>query len=155
MADNQNVRWADGTLDFSLGVDSNRPSTLVSDNNPNGLPRNAYAWGNNVTTRGGGLIQRTGWQPIATLHDSTGLYQGGFMYDQQTNRPDVTRLSRHRETISSDGKRVFCNLQHRITIEIWRSTCAAGSTYDVACGVLAVLSVPDAPLVINHRPRCW
>lgn len=87
MPDNQNVRWADGTLDFSLGVDSNRPSTLVSDNNPNGLPRNAYAWGNNVTTRGGGLIQRTGWQPIATLHDSTGLYQGGFMYDQQTNLP--------------------------------------------------------------------
>ena len=49
MAANENVRWADGTLDFSLGVDSNRPATLISDNNPNGLPRNAYAWG--ITSR--------------------------------------------------------------------------------------------------------
>ncbi len=87
MASNENVRWADGTLDFSLGVDSNRPPTLVSDNNPNGLPRNALAWADNATTRGGGLIQRYAWQPITTIHDSTGLFQGGLMYEQTNGLP--------------------------------------------------------------------
>ena len=87
MAANENVRWADGTLDFSLGVDSNRPATIISDNNPNGLPRNAVAWANNATTRGGGILQRYGWQPVLTVHDSTGLYQGGWMYDQSNGLP--------------------------------------------------------------------
>lgn len=86
MAEDQ-IRWADGTLDFSLGVDSNRPATVASENNPNGLPRNALAWANNATTRGGGVIQRTGWQPICTIHDSTGLYQGGLMYEQTNGLP--------------------------------------------------------------------
>lgn len=87
MAQNENVRWADGTLDFSLGVDSNRPATLVSDNNPNGLPRNAVAWADNAVTRGGGIAQRYGWQPITTIHDSSGLYQGGWMYEQANGLP--------------------------------------------------------------------
>lgn len=54
---------------------------------PNGLARNAISWANNCGTRGGGLTQRTGYTPIGTVHDSTGLYQGGWMYMQQTGIP--------------------------------------------------------------------
>lgn len=83
----EQVRWADGSLDFSLGVDSSRVATVRSENNPQGLPRNAVSWANNATFRGGGITCRTGWQPICAVHDSTGLYQGGFMYDQLNTMP--------------------------------------------------------------------
>jgi len=54
---------------------------------PNGLARNAIAWGNNLTTRGGGLLQRTGYTPVCKIHDSTGLYNGGWMYEATTGIP--------------------------------------------------------------------
>lgn len=81
------VRYADGQLDWSAGVDSSRAATLASEKNPNGLPRNAVSWANNVTMRGSGITQRTGYSPVCTIHDSTGLYQGGHMYDQDNGFP--------------------------------------------------------------------
>lgn len=75
------VYITDGAFDWSGGVDSNKPSTIASDLTPNGLRRDQIAWGNNLTVRAGGLLQRTGWIPNGIAYDSTGLYQGGFMYE--------------------------------------------------------------------------
>lgn len=86
MPDSQ-VRLATGQLDWSVGVDSSRVTTIASQNLPNGLPQNALAWANNATMRGGGITQRTGFRKIATIHNSTGLYQGGWMYKQATGIP--------------------------------------------------------------------
>lgn len=76
------VRITDGQNDFSDGVDSSKPPTIQSATwSPRGLRRTQVAWANNVTFRGGGILQRTGWQPLCTVHDGTALYQGGWMYD--------------------------------------------------------------------------
>lgn len=83
----QDTRLADGQLDWSYGVDSSRTPTIASQLNLNGLPRNALSWANNVTTRGGGICQRTGNILASLIHDSTGLYQGGIMYDQAGGSP--------------------------------------------------------------------
>lgn len=80
------VRVADGSLDFSGGVDSGRITTVQSPANPNGLPRTMLAWLNNATVRGGGITQRTTWQPLVDLLNS-GLYQGGGMYDPLSANP--------------------------------------------------------------------
>ena len=69
----------DGSFDWSSGVDSSKATTLQSTLNPNGLPRNMLAWLNNATVRGGGILQRTGWQPLLRLIGS-GRWQGGFPY---------------------------------------------------------------------------
>ena len=81
------IRYVDGQLDWSDGVDSSRAATIATERNPNGLPRNAVSWANNVTMRGGGILQRTGYSPVCTIHDSTGLYQGGHIYDQTSGNP--------------------------------------------------------------------
>ena len=81
------VRLPDGQLDFSYGIDSSKATTIAGPNMPNGLPRNSLSWANNCTMRTGGVTQRTGFVPICTLHDSTGLYQGGHMYMQKTGMP--------------------------------------------------------------------
>lgn len=86
MADGQ-VRIAAGQLDFSAGVDSSRATTIAGPNMPNGLPANAISWANNATMRGGGITQRTGWKRVVKLHDSTGLYNGGWMYTQLDSMP--------------------------------------------------------------------
>lgn len=69
----------DGSVDYSGGVNSVKVTTVISEQNPNGLARNELAWLVNATVRDGGITQRTGWQPICTIA-STGLYQGGVMY---------------------------------------------------------------------------
>lgn len=84
----EQTRFVDGTFDFSYGVDSNLVTTARSEANPNGLPRQGLAWGDNVTMRGGGVRQRDGWQPVPnqagdgtlTLSGPEGLYNGGWMY---------------------------------------------------------------------------
>lgn len=72
---------SDGSWDWSGGVDSNKPITLQSQLTPNGLPRNMLAWMNNCTVRLGGILQRTGWTPNGLVYNSTGLYQGGYLYE--------------------------------------------------------------------------
>lgn len=76
----------DGTFDFSGGVNSDAVTTVQSNLNPNGLKRNQLAWLVNGTVRGGGALQRTGWQPLLKLLNS-GHYQGGTLYEPDNANP--------------------------------------------------------------------
>lgn len=87
MADTTSVvRLTDGSFDFSYGVDSGRVSTVRSQNNPNGLPRNALAWLTNGTVRGGGITQRTGWIELLAM-EVAGLFQGELLYEPEFANP--------------------------------------------------------------------
>jgi hypothetical protein len=74
-------------MDFSAGCDSGRVTTIESSANPRGLKRNQLAWLGNGTVRGGGIIQRTGFQPLIQKQKWSGLYQGGWMYEQLNGDP--------------------------------------------------------------------
>jgi hypothetical protein len=76
----------DGSFDWSSGVDSSRVTTIQSTLNPNGLPRNALSWLNNATVRDGGIIQRTGWQPLTKILPA-GYWQGGYLYEPDAGLP--------------------------------------------------------------------
>ena len=84
---NSSVTRPDGSLDWSQGVDSLRTPTSQSQNNPNGLPKNALAWLRNGTVRGGGISQRPGWLFNRVIHDNSGLFQGGYMYQPDVGDP--------------------------------------------------------------------
>lgn len=86
-ATNSAVTKPDGSLDWSMGVDSIRVTTIASEQNPNGLPRNALAWMQNATVRDGGISQRFGWQPVGVIHDGSAIYQGGWMYEPDNGSP--------------------------------------------------------------------
>jgi hypothetical protein len=77
----------DGSLDFSGGVNSLKVTTIQSQRNPNGLQRNELAWMVNCTVRDGGITPRSGYQYLGTLHDPTGLYQGGVIYQPSSANP--------------------------------------------------------------------
>lgn len=77
---------ADGSMDWTDGVDSSKVSTIQSALNPNGLARTQLAWLNNATVRGGGITQRFGWQPLFRL-GCTGRWQGGFIYEPDDGNP--------------------------------------------------------------------
>ncbi len=81
------TRLVDGSFDFSGGCDSSRVTTVQSPSNPHGLARNKSAWLVNATTRNGAIEQRMGWQFLCKIHDSSKLYQGGWMYVQQVGNP--------------------------------------------------------------------
>ncbi len=76
----------DGSFDWSGGVESSRTYTLQSELNPNGLARNQLAWLNNGILRTGGILQRTGWQPLMKIIPS-GRWQGGYMYEPDGANP--------------------------------------------------------------------
>ena len=71
---------ADGSSDFTGGVDSGRVPTIKSASNPNGLDRTQLAWLNNGTVRGGAISQRDVFQQLARVAGSTGMYQGSKLY---------------------------------------------------------------------------
>jgi hypothetical protein len=76
----------DGSMSFSGGVNSLKPTTVASDKHPDGLPRNQLAWLNNATVRGGGITSRYGWKFLRSVtHDVN--YQGGFLYEPDGGRP--------------------------------------------------------------------
>jgi hypothetical protein len=81
------VRMADGTFDFSGGIDSASVTTVQSEANPLGLPRNMLAWLTNGTVRGGGVTQRDGFANLCKVHDGTALYQGGYLYEPLFGNP--------------------------------------------------------------------
>jgi hypothetical protein len=87
------VRIADGSFDFSGGIDSGRVTTVVGPNNPHGLPRSMLAWLTNGTVRQGGINPRNGLQPLVpsvTLNPATikpGLFQGEFLYEPLLGNP--------------------------------------------------------------------
>lgn len=76
----------DGSFDWSGGVDSSKVFTLQSSLNPNGLGRNQLAWMNNAGVRTGGILQRTGWQPLTRILQA-GRWQGGFVYEPDGANP--------------------------------------------------------------------
>lgn len=76
----------DGSFDFSGGVDSSKVTTLKSALNVQGLARNQLSWIYNSTVRGGGITQRTGWQPLMNLIAS-GRWQYGYMYEPDGANP--------------------------------------------------------------------
>lgn len=76
-----NVRITDGSWNWLGGVDAGKVPTLASELIPNGLRRNQLAWMSNCTVRGGGILPRTGWIRLATVHPGNVLYQGGEIYD--------------------------------------------------------------------------
>jgi hypothetical protein len=81
------VTLIDGSLDFSGGVNSIKTTTIQSSQNPNGLARNELFWLDNATCRDGGITQRNGWRYLGTIHNSSTLYQGGFLYEPDTANP--------------------------------------------------------------------
>lgn len=83
----EQVYLTDGSMDFSLGVDSGKVPLIQSSSNPNGLRRDQVAWLTNATVRGGGITQRAGWKYLTTIADGTQLYQGGFMYTPYSADP--------------------------------------------------------------------
>ena len=87
MANGNAIRIVDGSLSFEGGIDSGRTPTIASDSYPNGVRRNQLAWATNATMRGGGCRQRTGWKPLITGQSWSGLYQGGFLYEPETELP--------------------------------------------------------------------
>lgn len=106
MGDNSStVTKSDGSNNFSGGVNSIKVTTLASNTNPDGLPRNTLAWLNNATVRDGGITPRAGWQPLGVIHDPTGLYQGGWMYDPgfTLNPYLVLSISGHLYRVNIDG----------------------------------------------------
>lgn len=76
----------DGAFDWSGGVNSDSVTTIESELIPNGLKRNQLAWLNNAVVRGGGILQRTGWQPLVRLI-AAGRWQGGFLYEPDSANP--------------------------------------------------------------------
>jgi hypothetical protein len=84
--DGSNIR-ADGSLNFSSGVDSVLVTTVQSQLNPNGLSRSQLAWGDNITVRDGGISPRGGYSLLAKIHDGNALFQGGFMYEPIDSNP--------------------------------------------------------------------
>lgn len=81
------LRIVDGSLSFEGGIDSGRTPTIASESYPNGLKRNQLAWATNATMRGGGIRQRTGWKPLVQGQSWSGLYQGGYLYEPETELP--------------------------------------------------------------------
>lgn len=97
------VSMMDGSLNFSDGVDSLRVTTIQSNRNPDGLKRSQLAWLDNASVRGGGILQRTGWLRLGQVHNPTGLYQGGFMYDADIGNPYlVLSISGHTYKVDVD-----------------------------------------------------
>lgn len=75
------VTTIDGSTDWAGGVDSVRVTTIQGELNPNGLARNQLAWLDNATVRDGGITPRGGYIETGTIANSSGFYQGEFMYD--------------------------------------------------------------------------
>lgn len=77
----------DGSLDWSMGVNSLAVTTLASDRNPNGLKRNELAWLVNGTVRDCGISPRNGYKYLGTIHNPNGLFQGATLYQPQDANP--------------------------------------------------------------------
>lgn len=82
----QQVYYADGSFDWSGGVDSSKVTTVQSALNPNGLARNQLSWLINGTVRGNGISQRAGFQPLFDLAEA-GYWQGGVIYEPDNGYP--------------------------------------------------------------------
>lgn len=82
-------RLVDGQYDWSGGVNSSKVKTIASASYSTGLARNQLAWLINGTVRGGGILQRTGWQPIVQGAPWHGIFQGAFMHQPDFADPHI------------------------------------------------------------------
>lgn len=82
-----NVIISDGQTSWRQGVNSIAPTTIASQQNPDGLARNELAWLINGTVRDGGITTRPGYRLLGTLFGPGKRYQGGFMYHPITGDP--------------------------------------------------------------------
>ena len=92
MANGSNgTRLIDGQISFQGGVDSSKPPTIATENNPDGLARNKVAWLYNGNVRSSGINQRLGWIPVVqgAPWDGTGIFQGAFMYQPDAADPHL------------------------------------------------------------------
>lgn len=81
------VHVTDSQQSWSGGVDSNVPTTIATEANPEGLKRNEVAWLINAGVRDGGITQRAGWNLLMTIADGSAIYQGGHMYEPDFSDP--------------------------------------------------------------------
>ena len=87
---------SDGSVDWSGGINSLAVTTIQSPKNPNGINRNQLCWLNNATVRDGGITCRSGFIQLAVISDSTGYFQGKFMYVPQGAFPyEVYSINGH------------------------------------------------------------
>lgn len=95
----------DGALDFSGGVNSISVTTVASDRNPNGLPRNCLSWLDNASVRDGGITCRAGIHPLVTVHNGQGaVFQGKFLYSPIGADPYfIYSISGHIYLVRTDG----------------------------------------------------
>jgi len=90
MANDSNLRDVDGQFSFEAGVFGDRVRTIASQQLPTGIPRNGLAWLVNGTVRGGGITQRTGWNPV--VQDAAwplAQFQGAFMLERDFGDPYI------------------------------------------------------------------
>lgn len=75
-------------MDWSGGVNSYLAPTIQGPGNPNGLPRNALAWGNNITVRGNGISPRKAWVRRAVM-PARARFQDAYMYEPDAAFPHI------------------------------------------------------------------
>lgn len=92
MANGNSASILDGQIDWSGGVNSAKVKTIASEVYPDGLARNQLPWLVNGTVRGGGILQRTGWQPQVKGAPWSGLFQGAYMYEPPFADPYIVLL---------------------------------------------------------------
>lgn len=156
------IAKVDGSFCFSGGVDSLKTTTIQSAANPDGLARNELAWLMNASVRDGGITQRTTWLSLMSLFDSSGYFQGGFMYEPDMGDPylvlvingHVLKVDINALTITDLS--VTFNLFHPVTD---RCYFTQGENYliiqagDYALGGPVVAGVTDA--FGNTLPLFW
>jgi hypothetical protein len=89
-SDSSDVRLVDGQFSFESGIYGDRVRTIASQQLPTGIPRNGLAWLVNGTVRGGGITQRTGWNPV--VQDAPwplATFQGAFMLERDFGDPYI------------------------------------------------------------------
>lgn len=87
MASERPIVISTGQIDFSGGVNSIKVPTIQSAANPNGMAVNELPWLDNGTVRDGGITQRLGWQDLGKFFESTGFFQGGYLYEPDNDDP--------------------------------------------------------------------
>lgn len=98
-------------MDWSGGVDSVRVPTMQSESNPGGLQRNQLAWLDNGTVRDGGITPRGGCTLLGPVHNSSGLWQGGFLYEPNGADPYlVIAISGHIYKVTTDDPPAITDL---------------------------------------------
>src|SRR5262245_44679032 len=140
---------ADGSVDFSGGVNSVKVTTVKSDRNPNGLSRNELAWLNNGHVRDGGITQRYGYARKGRMFNGDGIFQGAFMYDAPdgTTYPIVCKRGHIYKVNPETGSAIdlsstaFLRAPFQIGVYMKNLNAVPGSTLIVEAGTEANTTV--------------